>query len=95
VLTVTPISESTVALQLADFLRIENQMGQIGGFQQARAVELFLEYLKSQYTHLSAAYPEFGDERSGSAFIIKQIESAIRYFRNPSDRQIQPNILDG
>jgi hypothetical protein len=66
-------------------------IGPAGGSAPKRGAAV---YLKSQYTHLRAAYPEFGDERSGSAFIIKQIESAIRYFRNPLDRRIQPNILD-
>ena len=94
VLTVTPVSESTTAHQLADFVRTENQAGQLGGFQQARAVEVFLEYLKKQYTHLKAAYPEFGADRTGASFVIKQIESALRYFRNPSERQTQTNMLD-
>ena len=94
ILTVTPISDHDTAAQLAEYIRIENQMGQLGGFQQLRAVEAFLEYLKKQFTHLKTAYPEFGAERSGPVFIVKQIESAIRYFKNPTDRQIQPNILD-
>lgn len=94
VLTVTPVSDSTTAHQLADFLRTENQLGQLGGFQQARAVEVFLEYLQNQYAHLKAAYPEFGADRTGASFVIKQIESALRYFRNPSERQTQPNMLD-
>lgn len=94
VLTVTPVPESATAHQLAEFVRTENQLGQLGGFQQARAVEVFLECLKRQYAHLKSAYPEFGAERSGAAFVIKQIESALRYFRNPSERQILPNMLD-
>jgi hypothetical protein len=94
VLTVTPVSESTTAHQLADFVRTENRLGQLGGFQQARAVEVFLAYLKNQYNHLKTAYPEFGADRSGASFVIKQIESALRYLRNPSERQTQPNMLD-
>ena len=94
VLTVTPVSDPTTARQLADYIRTESKFGQLGGFQQVRAVEIFLDYLKSQYAHLKAAYPEFGLERTGSSFVIKQIESALRYFRNPSERQTVPNILD-
>jgi hypothetical protein len=94
ILTVTPISNHDTAAQIAEYIRTENQMGHISGFQQVRAVEAFLEYLKNQFRHLKAAYPEFGPERSGAVFVIKQIESAIRYFKNPTDRQIQPNILD-
>jgi hypothetical protein len=94
VLAVTPISDNTTALQLSEFVRIENQIGHLGGFQQVRAVEAFLKYLNNQFAHLNAAYPEFGADRSGAVFVIKQIESAIRYFRNPTDRQMQPNVLD-
>jgi DNA integrity scanning protein DisA with diadenylate cyclase activity len=84
----------TTAYRLADFVRTENQLGQLGGFQQARAVEVFLKYLKNQYTHLKAAYPEFAAERTGAAFVVNQIESAHRYFRNPAECQTQLNMLD-
>jgi hypothetical protein len=36
VLPVTPMADSTTAYQLANNVRIENQQGQLGGFQQAR-----------------------------------------------------------
>jgi hypothetical protein len=69
-------------------------MGQLSGFQQARAIQVFLEYLKAQHNHLKKAYPQFGEERSGATFVIKQIENTIRHFRNPSERQTQINMLD-
>ena len=94
VLTVTPIADNNFALQLAEFIRIENQMGHLGGFQQARAVETFREYLKAQFAHLKAAYPEFGAERTGAAFTLSQIESAIAYFRNPTFNRGTRNVLD-
>lgn len=94
VLTVTPVSESATAHLLAESLKVENQVGQLGGFQQARAVEEFLKYLKNQHVHLKTAYPEFGADRAGASFVIRQIESALRYFRNPSERQTQINMLD-
>ena len=56
-------------------------MGHLSGFQQVRAIESFLEYLKKQFTHLKAAYPEFGNDRAGPAYGIKQIDSAIRVYK--------------
>ena len=94
VLSVTPISNSQAGWQISEHLRRENQMGQLGGFQQVRAVESFLEYLQKEFAHLKAAYPEFGEDRAGPSFVIKQIENAIRYFRNPMSQQHQQNYLD-
>jgi hypothetical protein len=93
VLTVTPISDSQTALEISEYLHRENQMGQLGAFQQVRAIELFLEYLRKQFAHLKAAYPEFGNDRAGAAYAIKQIDSAVRYFRNPTTQLLQ-NYLD-
>ncbi|HLH98021.1 MAG TPA: hypothetical protein VKW08_23185 [Xanthobacteraceae bacterium] len=94
VLSVTPISDIKTAQTLAEFIRTEDRFSQLSGFQQARAVEVFLEYLKKQYDLLRTAYPEFGEGRTGSLFVIQQIESALRFFRNPTARQVQRNLLD-
>ena len=94
VLSVTPISDPQTASVISEHLRRENQTGQLGGFQQVRAIESFLEYLKKQFAHFKAAYPEFGDDRAGASFVIKQIESTIRYFQNPMSQQHQQNYLD-
>jgi hypothetical protein len=94
VLTVTPVSDHATTKVIAQFIRTESQLGQLGGFQQSRAVESFLEYLKKQYAHLKAAYPEFGEGRTGAYFVIQQIESALHFFRHPSARQTQRNLLD-
>jgi hypothetical protein len=94
VLAVTPVSDRAASHQLADYVRTENQIGQLNGHQQARAIDVFLAYLKDQYAHLKAAYPDFGAERTGASFVINQIESALRFFRNPSERQTRPNMLD-
>lgn len=94
VLSVTPISDPQTASVISEHLRRENQAGQLGGFQQVRAIESFLEYLKKQFAHFKAAYPEFGDDRAGASFVIKQIESTIRYFQNPMSQQHQQNYLD-
>jgi hypothetical protein len=94
VLTVTPISDSQTALEISEYLRRENQMDQLGAFQQVRAIESFLEYLRKQFAHLKAAYPEFGNDRAGAAYAIKQIDSAVRYFRNPTSPRLLQNYLD-
>jgi hypothetical protein len=94
ILTVTPIFDRTVAQDIAEFLKRENQQGYQGAYQQARCVELLLAYLKAQHTQLHAAFNEFGGVRTGSSFVIKQIESALGYFKNPMVRSIERNLLD-
>jgi hypothetical protein len=95
ILTVTPISEQRVAEQIAESIRRENQSGYLGAFQVARCVEEFVKYLRREHSELSKAYPEFGGDRTGSSFVIRQIESAISYFKNPSSGSIgQANVLD-
>jgi len=46
VLPVTPISDPQTALEISEYLHRENQMGQLGAFQQVGAIESFLEYLR-------------------------------------------------
>ena len=94
VLSVTPISDARTAQIVADSLRIENQQGNLGGFQQARTVEAFLDYLRAQFVHLSGAYPGFSEGRSGAGFVLQQIESALRFFKNPTARVTNRNMLD-
>jgi hypothetical protein len=94
VLTVTPIFEKRVAEDIAEYLKRENQQGYQGAFQQARAVELFLNYLQRQHKTLSDAFLEFGSPRTGATFVIRQIESALRYFKNPTSKSTQRNLLD-
>jgi hypothetical protein len=94
VLTVTPIFAKRVAEDIAEYLKRENQQGHQGAFQQARAVELFLNYLQGQHKTLSDAFLEFGGPRTGATFVIRQIESALRYFKNPTSKSTQRNLLD-
>jgi hypothetical protein len=95
VLSVTPIVEKNVADRIADYINRENQHDRLGGYQQAQCVEEFLRYMKYEYGRLVQAFPEFGIERSGATFVIRQIQSAVDYFRNPdSARARQPNLLD-
>jgi hypothetical protein len=95
VLTVTPISDHTVGAQIGEYILKENQM-MTGGYQQLRCVELFLEYLQEEITRLRAAYSGFGSERSGASFVIKQIQNAIGYFKNPviAGANQDRNVLD-
>ena len=88
------LSERGVAEEIGEYVRRENQMGHLGGFQQLRCVEAFLKYLKYQQAQLQFAYHEFGGDRSGASFVIKQIENAFGYFRNPTIGPAQRNLLD-
>jgi hypothetical protein len=94
VLTVTPIFDRAVAQEIAEFLKRENQQGYQGAYQQARCVELFLGYLKAQHSQLHAAFHQFGGTRTGSSFVIKQIENTLRYFKNPTVKHTERNLLD-
>jgi hypothetical protein len=94
VLTVTPVSDTQTAWQISENIRSESQFGHLGGFQQVRCVEAFLAYLKKQFAQLKTAYPDFGTDRAGASFIIRQIESPPLYFRNPTNPQDKPNYLD-
>jgi hypothetical protein len=94
ILTVTPIFDRLVAKEISEFLRRENQQGYQGAYQQARCIELFLTYLKGQQQQLHAAFREFGGIRTGSSFVIKQVESALRYFKNPTLGSAERNLLD-
>jgi len=95
VLTVTPISDLTVTARIAEYIRRENQMT-TGGYQQLGAAEVFLQYLQAQFDQLRAAYSEFGSDRSGAFFVIKQVQNAIGYFKNPVLGGVnqQRNLLD-
>jgi hypothetical protein len=94
VLTVTPISDQGIATQIADYLRRENQM-MTGGYQQLACAEIFLQYLQAEFAELKAAYAEFESDRSGASFVIKQIQNAICYFKNPVlGGAHNPNVLD-
>jgi folylpolyglutamate synthase/dihydropteroate synthase len=95
VLTVTPISDQEIAAQIAEFIRRENQMV-TGGYQQLGGAEVFLQHLQEQFGQLRAAYAEFGSERSGATFVIRQIQNAIGYFKNPvlGGANQKANVLD-
>jgi hypothetical protein len=94
VLTVTPISDQGVCARIGEFIDRENRMNTAGGYQQLSAAEVFLIYLGKEFEQLRAAYSEFGYERSGASYIIKQIQRAIGYFKNPLRGNESRNMLD-
>ena len=95
VLTVTPIAELRVADQIGDYINRENQYDRISAHQMARCVEVFLQYLRYQHAQLAAVYPAFGDEQTGAAYVIDQVQSALNHFKSPGiGESQQPNLLD-
>lgn len=95
ILSVTPIVDQSVAAKIGDYLNREKQSERISGNQMVHCVEEFLRYLKYQHSKLQEAYPEFGGERTGSSFVLNQIEGTINHFRNPSSGlPPQLNFLD-
>jgi hypothetical protein len=96
VLTVTPISDSVAASKIADTINVEGQSNfVVSSSRKAGCVRAFRDYLKERFRVLSAAYPQFGAERSGAAFVLRKIDSALAYFYDPSRNQnIQRDFLD-
>jgi len=95
VLTVTPIFGTRVADTIADFIKRETKVDRQGPYQQAQCIEEFLKYLKFEHARLSAAYPEFAGEQTGASYVIRQVESALTFFRNPElAKTRQRNLLD-
>jgi len=96
VLGVTPVTNDEIARKIADYILRENQPPGLKAHQKAQCVRVFLQYLRYQHAQLSATYPEFGGDHTGSTYVIKRIESALNHFQNPSaGRQQQPDLLDG
>lgn len=95
VLCVTPIFDATVADKIADYVNRENQHDRISAHQMVECVEKFLRYLKYHHSLLQSAYQGFGGSRTGAAFVLQQVESAIVHFKNPSKAGPQQiNLLD-
>jgi hypothetical protein len=95
VLPVTPIFANDVARVIANSIDIENRNGTIGGYQMLSCVKHFHRYLEYQARRLHGNFAEFGGEGSGAAYILRQIQSAINHFENPSHPKSQQlNLLD-
>jgi len=89
------MAQPAVADKIADYINRENQRDNLWPNQKVRCIEIFLQYLRYQHSQLTSAYPAFGDEHTGSSFVIQQIDSALSRFRNPGLRGwAQPNLLD-
>jgi hypothetical protein len=76
------------------YLKRENQQGYQGGLPAGARNRGVLQYLQGQHRELKEAFMEFGDPRTGASFVIRQIESALRYFKNPTVRSSERNMLD-
>ncbi len=95
VLTVTPISEPGVVDYLAAAINTENQTDRISMARMIGCVEEFRRFLGQQYALLTAAYPTFGERDSGANYILNQIDSALRFAKEPGHRSPQQlNLLD-
>ena len=95
VLPVTPIFENDVVRVIANTIEVENRNGAIGGYQMLSCVKHFHRYLEYQARRLHNNFAEFGGEGSGAAYILRQIQSTINHFENPSHpRSLQANLLD-
>jgi|GEM_PF-1087636 len=87
ILTVTPIAEQTVSAGLADYLNRENQRGFATLRDQAKAVEVFLKYLKYEYSRLREKNPFRSVEHSGAEYIISRMENVVRRYYGQADRK--------
>jgi hypothetical protein len=95
VLPVTPMFQTEISKIIANAIEIENRNGTIGGYQMLSCVKHFHHYLEYQAKRIQGNFAEFGGEGSGAAYILRQIQSAIDHFENPSRaRSQQLNLLD-
>jgi hypothetical protein len=90
VLPTTPIFDEVAAKELAEFVKIENARGDLGGFQKARAVDVLYQYLVRQKRTLTnpLAEPE------GAAYVLRKIDQALTHFRNATVPAHPPDPLD-
>jgi hypothetical protein len=96
VLPVTPLFDNQTAKLIANTIDIENRNGVVGGYQMLNCVKQFHRYLEHQAHRIRENFAEFGDEGSGTAYILKQIRNTITHFETPASfrSQQQPNLLD-
>jgi hypothetical protein len=96
VLPVTPIVESDTARLIANTIEIENRNGVVGGYQMLNCAKQFYKYLDHQARRIRENFAGFGDDESGTAYILKQIQNTITHFETPASArgQQQPNLLD-
>lgn len=92
VLSVTPLADQGTADKIADYIVRENNYDRISLSQMAQAVDIFLQYMKSEHAQLKATFPEFGAPLSGASFVVRQVEGTLAHYRNPAFAP--PNLLD-
>lgn len=86
ILPTTPISDRRLESRIYDLMLTESRFGKISLDQKINVVESFYSYLRSQYSSLKShpGYTEVG--RTGAAYILRQIEDAIRYAKSGDHR---------
>jgi hypothetical protein len=94
VLPVTPIFERDVATRIANFIDLENRQGTLAAYQMVNCVRQFAQYLEYQASKIRGNFTEFGNEDSGTAYILKQVQNTLTHFRSPRAGERAPNLLD-
>jgi hypothetical protein len=92
IIPTTPIFDQTVAEQLADYVRIEMARGRTNIYQRVRAVETLYAYLLRQREAQIAPLPHSAD--TGTDYVLKQIDGALKHFRNVNTKADGPDLLD-
>jgi hypothetical protein len=89
----TPVTDSNVAQQLAELLRIEIQRGDLQFHQKIRTVDIFYRYL---WEKRASAKTPFDDEvHSGADYVLQHIREALEQAKNPQKvREFEADILD-
>lgn len=80
VIPTTPITDRDTAYRLADFVKIESARGDLAPFQRIRAVEIFREYLTTQFRSNTTPFVIPND--SGAQYVLKHIDGAIEHDTN-------------
>jgi hypothetical protein len=95
VIPAVPIANERVATALADYLRRENDRGDIGLGEKTRAVEVLHRFLQSELAKLREKNPFFNPKASGAVYVLNAMNRAIlRYYKLEGSVPHTPNELD-
>jgi hypothetical protein len=93
VIPTTPIRDPHAAQQLAEFIRVEVERGDLPYPQKIRAVDIFYRYLWNERAALKTPFND-GPE-SGADYVLKHILGAIEQAKGSlRTKEFQPDILD-
>jgi hypothetical protein len=89
----TPIFDTNVATQLAEFVKIESERGTTNAYQRVRAVECFFQYLSRQREANATPFSEL--KETGARYVLTHISEAIQNFKNITQGTPEaPDALD-